>query len=259
MAQTKPVLKFNNAKNNSAVYKKNIADLNQRLVWWGLLDESHNNDIFSTHTLEAVQDFQSKRDLEVDGVVGRNTWYELTKPSDGKLSDEDKVTIISQQEETSEDIIEDISLGIQCIKNFEGLRLAVYPDPGTGGKPYTVGYGSTRTLNGKPWVLGQKITKQDAEELLMREMSEKFLPKLRQIPYWDEMNSNQQSALTSFAWNVGAHFYGADGFETISRVLKNKEWNSVPKALMLYVNPGSSVEKGLKNRRQAEGQLWSRK
>jgi GH24 family phage-related lysozyme (muramidase) len=32
----------------------------------------------------------------------------------------------------------------------------------------------------------------------------------------------------------------------------------VPKAMMLYRNPGSRVEKGLKIRRQAEGNLWSK-
>ena len=33
--------------------------------------------------------------------------------------------------------------------------------------------------------------------------------------------------------------------------------NDVPKALLLYVNPGSSFEAGLKRRRQAEGELWN--
>ena len=72
------------------------------------------------------------------------------------------------------------------------------------------------------------------------------------------MNNNQRSALLSFAYNSGQNFYGADGYETITLVLKNKDWASVPQAFMLYVNPGSNVEKGLRTRRQTEGQLWSK-
>ena len=34
------------------------------------------------------------------------------------------------------------------------------------------------------------------------------------------MTDNQRSALVSFAYNLGAAFYGAVGFETISKRLK---------------------------------------
>jgi GH24 family phage-related lysozyme (muramidase) len=71
------------------------------------------------------------------------------------------------------------------------------------------------------------------------------------------MNENQQGALLSFAYNLGARFYGSSGFNTITRVLKNKEWDKVPDALYLYRNPGTRVEAGLARRRTAEGKLWS--
>ena len=76
------------------------------------------------------------------------------------------------------------------------------------------------------------------------------------IPYWDEMNDNQHGALLSFAYNLGANFYGSPDFNTISRVLKEKEWSKVPDALYLYRNPGTNVEAGLARRRIAEGELW---
>ena len=78
----------------------------------------------------------------------------------------------------------------------------------------------------------------------------------RTIPYWDEMNDNQRSALLSFAYNLGAHFFDSPGFNTLSGTLRNKDWNDVPSALSLYCNPGSSVEAGLRRRRKAEGDLW---
>jgi hypothetical protein len=70
------------------------------------------------------------------------------------------------------------------------------------------------------------------------------------------MTDNQRSALVSFAYNLGAGFYGAVGFETISKRLKEKDWGKVPEAMMLYRNPGSNFEAGLKRRREAEGKLW---
>ena len=89
------------------------------------------------------------------------------------------------------------------------------------------------------------------------DIESRFLPELRKIPYWSEMNDNQKGALLSFAYNLGARFYGSSGFNTISRVLRNKEWSNVPNTLKMYRNPGTDVEVGLLRRRAAEGKLWS--
>jgi hypothetical protein len=70
------------------------------------------------------------------------------------------------------------------------------------------------------------------------------------------MDDNQRSALVSFAYNLGAGFYGSAGFETISRCLRERDWAAVPAALELYRNPGTSVEAGLLRRRRAEAKLW---
>ena len=70
------------------------------------------------------------------------------------------------------------------------------------------------------------------------------------------MNDNQRGALLSFAYNLGARFYGSGGFGTISRHLRVKNWSAVPEALKMYRNPGSKVEAGLLRRRKAEGKLW---
>lgn len=143
------------------------------------------------------------------------------------------------------------------IKSFEGCHLYAYNDPLTGGLPITIGWGSTKDFNGKSFKLGTQLTQYQADLLLDHQLKTDYLPKLQNIPYWNEMNENQQGALLSFAYNLGANFYGSPDFNTITRVLKNKEWNKVPEALYLYHNPGTSVEAGLKRRRVAEGKLWS--
>jgi lysozyme len=151
-----------------------------------------------------------------------------------------------------------LKAGIDLIKKFEGCRLKSYPDPATGGKPYTIGWGSTKDTHGKPFGLGATITQEQADTLLEYTIEHEYLPALSKIPHWNEMNENQKGALLSFAYNLGANFYGSSNFNTITKVLKNKEWSKVPDALYLYRNPGSNVEAGLARRRKAEGDLWKK-
>ena len=146
--------------------------------------------------------------------------------------------------------------GVELIKEFEGCHLTAYPDPLSGGLPITIGWGSTRDFDGKPFARGRKITQEYADRLLLFDIETRFLPALKKIPYWSEMNDNQRGALLSFAYNFGAGFYGSTGFNTISRNLREKNWKAIPETLKLYRNPGSKVEKGLLRRRIAEGNLW---
>jgi lysozyme len=151
-----------------------------------------------------------------------------------------------------------LKAGIDLIKKFEGCRLKSYPDPATGGLPITIGWGSTKDTHGKPFGLGATITQEQADTLLEYTIEHEYLPALNKIPHWNEMNENQKGALLSFAYNLGANFYGSSNFNTITKVLKNKEWSKVPDALYLYRNPGSNVEAGLARRRKAEGDLWKK-
>ncbi len=147
---------------------------------------------------------------------------------------------------------------IDLIKEFEGCHLHAYPDPLTKGPPITIGYGSTKDFNGTSFKLGRIITQEYAEKLLLFDLENRFLPSLSKIPYWNQMNDEMRGALLSFSYNLGAGFYGASGFNTISRVLRERKWNEIPEALKLYRNPGSSVEAGLLRRRIAEGDLFRR-
>ena len=154
--------------------------------------------------------------------------------------------------------------GLELIKQFEGLHdlksdgmVHAYPDPLSGSLPITIGWGSTKDLDGSLFALGDKISREKADILLNTQLQRDYLAVLeRSVPHWHEMNDNQRGALLSFGYNLGAHFYGSPGFDTISRVLREKEWDKVPDALYLYRNPGSSVEEGLARRRKAEGDLW---
>jgi lysozyme len=148
--------------------------------------------------------------------------------------------------------------GIKLIKEFEGCKLKAYYDPLTNSLPITIGWGSTRRKDGSIFMIGNRITKEEADDLLYFQLRREFLPALRKIPYWGEMNDNQRGALLSFAYNLGADFYNSgDDFYTISLELSNKNWKAIPKTLEMYRNPGTNVEAGLLRRRRAEGKLWS--
>jgi len=149
-------------------------------------------------------------------------------------------------------------MGIKLIKEFEGCHLKAYPDPLTGNLPITIGWGSTRKKDGSAFKLGDTITQQEADDLLISQCKNQFLPALRKIPHWNEMSDGKRGALLSFAYNLGAGFYGGANFNTITKRLKNKEWDLVPHALYLYRNPGSNVEAGLARRRKAEAESWTK-
>ncbi len=146
--------------------------------------------------------------------------------------------------------------GIDLIKTFEGSRLQAYPDPKTGAEPITIGWGSTRDKNGRPFKLGDRITQAEADDLLLWQVVNGYLPPQERIPGWKTLNDNQKGAILSFAYNLGANFYDADGFETLSRVLRNQEWHNIEPALIMYRNPGSSVEEGLLRRRLSEANVF---
>jgi GH24 family phage-related lysozyme (muramidase) len=150
----------------------------------------------------------------------------------------------------------DLGAALQLIQQFEGCHLEAYPDPLSGGDPWTIGWGTTRYSDGRKVQKGDKINRVEADMLLRSEV-DRIAEKLRAtVPFWVAMSDQQKCALISFAYNLGLGFYGTAGFETISKRLKAKEWAKVPEALLLYRNPGTNVEAGLKRRRQAEGRLW---
>lgn len=189
------------------------------------------------HQAAAVQ--QLEKDLEKNGyavAMRRSREWFATWSQDGKQTD--------------------LAAAIALIKEFEGCHLSSYPDPLSGDEPWTIGYGTTRYSNGQAVKRGDLINVIEADVLLRLEV-DRIAEKLRTtVPHWRAMDDNQRSALVSFAYNLGAGFYGAAGFETISLCLDERNWGDVPAVFELYRNPGTIVEAGLLRRRRAEGKLW---
>ena len=151
----------------------------------------------------------------------------------------------------------DYAPAVKLIKEFEGCHLEAYADPLHGWGVPTIGFGTTRYPDGRAVKRGDKINVIEAEDLLDDEIAKIAKHLSTVIPHWSGMLITQQSALISFAYNLGTNFYGKAGFETITAKLRDKAWANVPAALKLYRNPGTSAEAGLLRRRTAEGALWS--
>lgn len=139
--------------------------------------------------------------------------------------------------------------GLDLIKDFEGLRLTAYPDPGTGGAPYTVGYGHT----GPDVTPRTKITKAKAEELLIADLSSAchVVEQAVKVP----LSDNQFAALVSFTFNCGAANFRSS---TLLRRLNEGDYGCVPMQLARWNRAAGKVLPGLTRRRNAEAVLWGK-
>lgn len=89
--------------------------------------------------------------------------------------------------------------GLQLIRQWEGCRLAVYPDPASGADPWTIGYGHT----GADVRPGLQISQAQAEAWLLADVAhaEASVDRLLQGV---TLSPRQRDALVSFCFNVGA-------------------------------------------------------
>jgi GH24 family phage-related lysozyme (muramidase) len=149
-----------------------------------------------------------------------------------------------------------VELVLPMIRYFEGFSDIAYVDPLSGGEPITIGFGTTVFPCGRPVRMGDRVSREQAEDYLRWYANRCEEVQRSRIPTWGQMGPHQQAALIGFAFNLGANWFGSHGFATLTRVVREADWGAVPDALLLYRNPGSSVEAGLRRRRQAEGDLF---
>lgn len=136
--------------------------------------------------------------------------------------------------------------GIDLIKQFEGLRLEAYLCPA--GVP-TVGWGSTKGVK-----LGQKITKDQAEKMLMDEylLCESQVAKLITVP----LKQHQLDALVSFVYNLGQ---GKLLGSTLRKKLNTGDYKGAAIEFDKWVFANGKKLQGLVNRRAAERKMFEGK
>ena len=145
------------------------------------------------------------------------------------------------------------------IERFEGIEEEAYLDPI--GVP-TICAGITRYPSGDPVRMGDVCDARICRTMLEDLLSKQYIPVLETIPGWGAFGARRQAVLLSFAWNLGAKFYGAPGFETITGVLRDgarrpEVYQQMAQALALYVKAGGRTLPGLVERRRQESELWN--
>lgn len=132
------------------------------------------------------------------------------------------------------------------IRKWEGLRLKAYPDPGTGGNPWTIGYGHTRNVK-----KGDTCTEEQALAWLAEDMADAYriVDNAVTVP----LTTKQRDALCSFVFNVGG---GAFQKSTLLRLLNEGNYTGSAAQFPRWNKAGGKVMPGLVKRRGEERSLF---
>lgn len=136
----------------------------------------------------------------------------------------------------------------QLIERDEGDRLTAYPDPATGGDPWTIGYGHT----GPDVHPGLTITQAQAEALLGQDLN-KFEDGVRGYIGAAATNDNQFSAMVSLSYNVGL---GNFAKSSVLRFHRTGDQQQAADAFLLWDKANGQVLPGLVRRRRQEREAY---
>lgn len=140
--------------------------------------------------------------------------------------------------------------GVALIQDYEGYEPTTYRDPGSGDKPYTGGWGTTRDEQGKPLPLGVTWPRSRWEALLKRDLDKygkEVLAALGGAP----TTQAQFDALVSFHYNTGAI-----GRATLTKKHKAGDYAGAARQFARWNRSGGKVLAGLTRRRAAEAALY---
>lgn len=140
-----------------------------------------------------------------------------------------------------------MSLGLRILRSFESCRLKAYPDPATGGKPWTCGWGSTGPDVGP----GTVWTQAQADSRLDRDWAH-FRSQLVGLVTVD-LTDDQVDALTDFAYNEGV---GKLRSSTLLSHINAGEHDEASQIEKWHFAAGRDM-RGLCERRAAEAALFT--
>ena len=136
--------------------------------------------------------------------------------------------------------------GLALLKEFEGCRLKAYPDPGTGGEPWTIGYGHIGGVNE-----GDVITQSQADSLLAADLA--HLSAQVDAALTVELTDNQFSSLVCFAYNVGI---GNLRNSMLLHLVNQGQLTAAAGQFERWDRAAGHIMPGLLRRRQAEKALF---
>ena len=138
--------------------------------------------------------------------------------------------------------------GIALIKEFEGCKLTAYQDSvGV----WTIGYGWTQPVDGKPIRAGMTIKQETAERLLKTGLVsyESDVSRLVKV----SLTQGQFDALVSFTYNPGDRSLSTS---TLLRKLNAGDYAGAADEFLRWNKAGGKVLNSLTRRREAERALF---
>lgn len=149
--------------------------------------------------------------------------------------------------------------GSDLIEEFEDNKLTAYPDPGTGGAPWTIGRGHT----GPEVVEGLTITEAVSDQLFAQDLHERAEVLVNSLNL--KLTQNQFDAMCSLLFNVGPGVKNKrDGIivlangkpSTLLRMLQQGDYRGAADQFLAWNRSGGRVMNGLVRRRTAERSLF---
>ena len=144
-------------------------------------------------------------------------------------------------------------IGIALIKRFEGCarrcrdgRFMAYPDPGTGGAPWTIGWGAT----GPGITSATSWSKAECDARLEQDL-QRYAGEVARALNGAPCTPGQFDALVSFHYNTGAIARA-----TLTRLHKAGHYGDAAKEFARWVHSGGRPLPGLVRRRAAEAELY---
>ncbi len=138
---------------------------------------------------------------------------------------------------------------IDLIKRNEGCVLDAYPDPATGGDPWTIGYGHT----GPDVAEGLSITQERAEELLRQDLG-RFQDGVDDLIAENAtISDSQYGAMVSLAFNIGLGNFRAS---SVLRDHNAGDNQAAADAFRMWNKAAGKVMNGLTRRREEERTLY---
>ena len=147
----------------------------------------------------------------------------------------------------------DFSAAIELIRKYEGYNEKAYPDPTTGGEPYTIGYGTQFYPDGSPVRRGHLCTKRKALEYLYHEL-EVLDTELKKLNLG--LDDCMHQALLSFSHSVG---WNSFLYSNIIDCLEREDWRGASQEIPKWVfDQDHKMVGALLHRRQEEVALFLR-
>lgn len=149
--------------------------------------------------------------------------------------------------------------GIELIHSFEGYAFALpdgsvraYPDPATGGKPWTIGWGSTTDEDGKPIAPNTVWSRQRADARFSQHLGQ-FEESVLNLLDGSPVTQSQFDALVSFSYNIGATNLAKS---TLLKKHKSGDYVGARAEFAKWNKANGRVMAGLTRRRAAEAALY---